>query len=160
MRCAAASNKTPWHAANAQATPSTRSSFSCTPLLNWSRSDDKERFAVPFAVDKTHIGVEVTYHRAGQVPEVFHQDTPEQGRRLAASLIERLPSLSHSRERQPRGGPCGGGRTRSWPPSAPTVPATIPQRQPMALSDRADDPQATAVTPTNTDSACFSSQDA
>ena len=28
----------------------------------------------------------------GQVREVFHQDTPAQGRRLAAHLVERLPT--------------------------------------------------------------------
>ena len=41
--------------------------------------------------DEAHISVEVAYHCAQQVREVFHQDTPAQGRRLAARLIESLP---------------------------------------------------------------------
>ena len=42
--------------------------------------------------DEAHISVEVAYHCAQQVRDVFHQDTPAQGRRLAAHLIERLPT--------------------------------------------------------------------
>ena len=42
--------------------------------------------------DKAHISVEVAYHCAQQVCEVFHQATPAQGRRLAARLIQRLPA--------------------------------------------------------------------
>ena len=36
--------------------------------------------------------MEVAYHCAQQVREVFHQATPAQGRRLAARLIESLPT--------------------------------------------------------------------
>ena len=36
--------------------------------------------------------VEVAYHCAQQVRDVFHQATPAQGRRLAARLVERLPT--------------------------------------------------------------------
>ena len=42
--------------------------------------------------EEPHISVEVAYHCAQQVREVFHQATPTQGRRLAAHLIERLPT--------------------------------------------------------------------
>ena len=35
--------------------------------------------------------VEVAYHCAQRVREVFHQATPAEGRRLATRLIERLP---------------------------------------------------------------------
>ena len=42
--------------------------------------------------DEAHISVGVAYHCAQQVREVFHQDTPAQGQRLAARLIERLPA--------------------------------------------------------------------
>ena len=41
--------------------------------------------------DEAHISVEVAYLLTQQVREVFHQDTPAQGRRLAAHLIESLP---------------------------------------------------------------------
>ena len=36
--------------------------------------------------------VEVAYHCAQHVRDVFHQATPAQGRRLAARLIESLPT--------------------------------------------------------------------
>ena len=42
--------------------------------------------------DEAHISVEVAYRCAQQVRDVFHQDTPAQGRRLAARLVERLPT--------------------------------------------------------------------
>ena len=51
----------------------------------------RERLHAAFIADEAHIGVEVAYHCAQQVRDVFHQDTPAQGRRLAARLIERLP---------------------------------------------------------------------
>ena len=38
------------------------------------------------------ISVSTSPTFTGQVCEVFHQDTPAQGRRLAAHLIERLPT--------------------------------------------------------------------
>ena len=37
------------------------------------------------------ISVDVAYHYAQHVRDVFHQATPAHGRRLAARLIERLP---------------------------------------------------------------------
>ena len=51
----------------------------------------KERLREAFVADEAHISVEVAYHCAQQVREVFHQDTPAHGRRLAARLIESLP---------------------------------------------------------------------
>lgn len=42
--------------------------------------------------DEAHISVEVAYRCAQQVRDVFHQDTPDHGRRLAAHLIESLPA--------------------------------------------------------------------
>ena len=52
----------------------------------------QERLRAAFTADEAHISVEVAYHCAQQVREVFHQATPAQGRRLAARLIERLPT--------------------------------------------------------------------
>ena len=52
----------------------------------------KERLREAFTADEAHISVEVAYHCAQQVREVFHQATPAQGRRLATRLIERLPA--------------------------------------------------------------------
>ena len=91
MRCVAASSKTPWGTAGAQATPSTQ----VRNLLRASRDRltprQKERLREAFTADEAHISVEVAYRCAQQVREVFHQATPAQGRRLAARLIESLP---------------------------------------------------------------------
>ena len=52
----------------------------------------KERLREAFVADEAHISVEVAYLLTQQVREVFHQDTPAHGRRLAAHLIQRLPT--------------------------------------------------------------------
>ena len=52
----------------------------------------KERLREAFVADEAHISVEVAYLLTQQVREVFHQDTPAQGQRLAAHLVERLPT--------------------------------------------------------------------
>ena len=52
----------------------------------------QERLREAFTADEAHISVEVAYLLTQQVREVFHQDTPAQGRRLAARLVERLPT--------------------------------------------------------------------
>ena len=52
----------------------------------------QERLREAFTAEEAHISVEVAYHCAQQVRDVFHQDTPAQGRRLAAHLIQRLPA--------------------------------------------------------------------
>ena len=52
----------------------------------------KERLRAAFTADEAHISVEVACHCAQQVRDVFHQDTPAQGQRLAAHLIQRLPT--------------------------------------------------------------------
>ena len=52
----------------------------------------KERLREAFVADEAHISVEVAYRCAQQVRDVFHQDTPAHGRRLAAHLIESLPA--------------------------------------------------------------------
>ena len=51
----------------------------------------QERLREAFVADEAHISVEVAYLLTQQVREVFHQDTPAQGQRLAAHLIESLP---------------------------------------------------------------------
>jgi len=52
----------------------------------------KERLREAFTADEAHISVEVAYLLTQQVREVFHQDTPAQGQRLAVRLIESLPA--------------------------------------------------------------------
>ena len=52
----------------------------------------QERLREAFTADGAHISFEVAYHCAQQVRDVFHQDTPTQGRRLATRLLESLPT--------------------------------------------------------------------
>ena len=88
----AASSKTRPVTAHAQATPSTQ----VRNLLRASRhrltKRQQERLREAFTADEAHISVEVAYLLTQQVREVFHQDTPAHGRRLAAHLIQRLPA--------------------------------------------------------------------
>ena len=51
----------------------------------------QERLREAFVADEAHISVEVAYLLTQQVRDVFHQDTPAHGQRLAAHLIESLP---------------------------------------------------------------------
>ena len=52
----------------------------------------QERLRAACTADEVHISVDVAYHCAQQVREVFHQATPAQGRHLSTHLIERLPT--------------------------------------------------------------------
>ena len=92
MRCVAASSKTPWVTADARAIPSIRSAIFCAPHTRRLTPRQQERLREAFTADEAHISVEVAYHCAQQVRDVFHQATPAQGRRLAAHLIQRLPT--------------------------------------------------------------------
>ena len=92
VRCVAASSKTPWVTADARVTPSTKSGFFCAPNTRRLTPRQQERLREAFTADEAHISVEVAYHCAQQVRDVFHQATPTQGQRLAAHLIQRLPT--------------------------------------------------------------------
>ncbi len=92
MRYVVASSKTQPVTADAQAIPYTKSGFSWAPRATGSPHVKRNASARPFTADKAHISVEVAYHCAQQVRDVFHQATPAQGRRLAAHLVERLPA--------------------------------------------------------------------
>ncbi|WP_315299567.1 transposase [uncultured Actinomyces sp.] len=52
----------------------------------------QERLRAAFTAVEAHISVDVAYQCAQHVREVFHQATPDQGRRLATHLIGRLPT--------------------------------------------------------------------
>ena len=52
----------------------------------------QERLRAAFTADEAHISVEVAYHCAQQVRDIFHQATPTKGRRLTAHLVESLPT--------------------------------------------------------------------
>ena len=91
MKYAVASSKTPWVTADAQAIPSTKSGFFCTPRATSSPHVNKNDSERP-SRQMRRISVSKSLTFTGQVREVFHQDTPTQGRRLAAHLVERLPT--------------------------------------------------------------------
>ena len=91
MKYAVASSKTPWGTADARVIPSTKSGFFCTPRATSSPHVNKNDSERP-SRQMRRISVSKSPTFTGQVREVFHQDTPAQGRRLAAHLVERLPT--------------------------------------------------------------------
>ena len=91
VRCVAASSKTPWVTADAKAIPSIRSGFFCAPHVIGSRSVKRNASVRP-SRQMRRISVSKSPTFTGQVRDVFHQDTPAQGQRLAARLIQRLPA--------------------------------------------------------------------
>ena len=91
MRYVVASSKTPWVTADAQAIPSTWSAIFCTPRATSSPHVNKNDSVRP-SRQMRRISVSTSPTFTGQVREVFHQATPTQGRRLAAHLVERLPT--------------------------------------------------------------------
>ena len=120
----------------------------------------QERLHEAFTADEAHISVEVAYRCAQQVRDVFHQATPAQGRRLAARLIESLPTC-------PIPEIARLGRTlRTWTDAfvayfdtggASNAPHRSHQR---TLSNEADAPPEATATPPTTNSECSSSQEA
>ena len=91
MRCVAASSKTRPVTADAKAIPSIRSGFFCEPRAAGS-PHVKRNASVRPSWQMRRISVSKSPTFTGQVREVFHQDTPAQGRCLAAHLIQRLPA--------------------------------------------------------------------
>ncbi len=93
VRCVATSSKTPWVTADARAIPSTKSAISCAPRATGSRSVNKNDSAQPSRQMKHTIRVEVAYHCASKcATSSTKPHPPAQGQRLAARLIERLPT--------------------------------------------------------------------
>ena len=93
MRCVAASSKTRPVTAGAKVTPSIRSAIFCAPRVIGSRSVKRNASVRP-SRQMRRISVSKSPTFTGQVRDVFHQDTPAQGQRLAARLIESLPACS------------------------------------------------------------------
>ena len=91
MRCAAASSKTLWVTAGAQAIPLPNPA-SFARLAPQAHPTSTRTTPRSLHGRWAHISVEVAYHCAQQIRDVFHQDTPAQGRRLAARLAQRLPT--------------------------------------------------------------------
>jgi len=92
VRYAVAPGKTHWATVDARGIPSTTSGFSCAPRVIGSRRGNKSDSVRPSRQMRRTMSVEVADHCAQQVRDVFHQATPAQGRRLAARLIESLPT--------------------------------------------------------------------
>ena len=91
VRYAAASSKTRPVTAHAQAIPSIKSAIFCAPRATGSPHANKNASVRP-SWQMKRISVSKSPTFTGQVREVFHQDTPAHGRRLAAHLIESLPA--------------------------------------------------------------------
>ena len=158
MRCVAASSKTRPVTADARAIPSTKSAISCAPHATSSPHANKNASVRPSRQMK-RISVSKSPTFTGQVREVFHQDTPAQGRHLATRLVERLPAC-------PIPEIARLGRTlRKWKDAldayfdtagASNAPHRSHQR---TLSNWADAPPEATATPPTTDSECSSSQE-
>ena len=83
----------------------------------------QERLREAFTADEAHISVDVAYlHRASArgLPPSHTHPRPTPGRTPHPAPT----SLSHPRNRSPRGEPYASGRTHSTPTSTPTEPAT------------------------------------
>ena len=125
MRYAAASSKTRPVTAGARAIPSIKSAIFCAPHTRRLTPHQKERLREAFTADEAHISVEVAYlHRASArgLPPIHTRPRPTPGRTPHPAPT----SLSHPRNRSPRGEPYANGRTHSTPTSTPTEPATHP----------------------------------
>ena len=87
----------------------------------------KERLREAFVADEAHVSVDVAYlHGASArgLPPSHTRPRPTPGR-----SSHRAPtSLSHPRNRSPRGEPCASGRTHSTPTSTPAEPAMAPRK--------------------------------
>ena len=127
VRCVVASSKTRPVTAHAQATPSTQ----VRNLLRASRHRltprQKERLREAFTADEAHVSVDVAYlHGASArgLPPSHTRPRPTPGRTPHPAPT----SLSHPRNRSPRGEPYASGRTHSTPTSIPAEPATAPRK--------------------------------
>ena len=127
VRCVVASSKTRPVTAHAQATPSTQVRNLLRASHHRLTPRQKERLREAFVADEAHISVDVAYlHRASArgLPPSHTRPRPTPGR----SSHPALTSLSHPRNRSPRGEPYASGRTHSMTTSTPTEPATGPQK--------------------------------
>ena len=76
VRYAVASSKKRWVTVDAQVIPSIKSGFFCAPRVIGLTKRQQERLRAALTADEAHISVEVAYHCAQQVRDIFHQDTP------------------------------------------------------------------------------------
>ena len=125
MRCVVASSKTRPVTAGARGIPSTQVRNLLRASCDRLTKRQQERLREAFVADEAHISVEVAYlHRASArgLPSRHTRPRPTPGR-----PSHREPtSLSHPRNRPPRGEPYANGRTHSTPTSTQPEPATYP----------------------------------
>ena len=120
---------------------------------------DKNDSAQPSRQMRHTSSVEVAYHCAQQVREVFHQATPAQGQRLAARLIQRLPACSIPEIARLGANPTQvEGRTRRLLRYRRSKQRLHGSHQ-LTLSSWADAPPEATATPPATNSECSSSQE-
>ena len=128
MRCVVASSKTRPVTAGARGIPSTQVRNLLRASCDRLTKRQQERLREAFVADEAHISVEVAYlHRASArgLPSRHTRPRPTPGRTPNPAPT----SLSHPRNRPPRGEPYASGRTPSWPTSTPAEPATAPLKQ-------------------------------
>ena len=127
VRCVVAFSKTRPVTAGARVIPSIKSGFFCALHTCRLTPRQKERLREAFTAHEAHISVEIAYlHRASArgLPPSHTSPRPRPGR-----LSHPAPtSLSHPRNRSPRGEPYVSGRTHSTTTSIPTEPATAPRK--------------------------------
>ena len=120
----------------------------------------QERLREAFTADEAHISVEVAYLLTQQVRDVFHQDTPAHGQRLAAHLIERLPACPIPEITRLGANPTQvEGHTRRLLRHRRRQQRANRSHQ-RTLSNWADAPPEATATPPTTNSECSSSQEA
>ena len=106
-----------------------------------------------------HTSVSTSPIFTGQVREVFHQDTPAQGQRLAARLIQRLPACSIPEIARLGANPTQvEGRTRRLLRYRRSQQRLHGSHQ-RTLSSWADAPPKATATPPATNSKCSASQE-
>ena len=159
VRYAAASNKTRPVTAHARGIPSIKSGFFCAPHVIGSPRANKNASVRPSRQMK-RISVSKSPTFTGQVRDVFHQDTPTHGRRLAARLVERLPACPIPEIARLGADPTQvEGRTRRLLRYRRSQQRAHRSHQ-RTLSNWADAPPEAAATPPTTNSECPSSQEA
>ena len=127
MKYAVASSKTPWVTADAQAIPSTKSGFFCTPRVIGSRSANKNDSERP-SRQMRHTSVSKSPTCQPSKSETSstktHPPKADAWPLISSSAYQRVPS-----PKSPDwAGPYANGRTPSWPTSIQPEPATAPPK--------------------------------
>ena len=121
------SSKIHWATADAKGDPLYQIRLLLRACRDRLTKHQQERLRAAFTADEAHISVDVAYlHRASArgLPAGYTRPRPTPGRTPHPAPT----SLSHPRNRSPRGEPYASGRTPSWPTSIPAEQATAPRK--------------------------------